>query len=79
MLRQGSTKTGYAEQVEAHKTTFANLKGRMEALYSVHSLTKDVDIKEDVRTNMQQLASSADSAATAYAGALKPIKLALAS
>ena len=72
-----TTKKGYLEQLEKHKSKLESHKARLEGLYSVHSRTKDKELTEEVKEQIWEMIGTADALITDYSGALKPMKLAI--
>ena len=75
--RSKKTKEGYEEQLQAHKNTFTRMKGCLEGLYSIYNGTKDTDLEDSQRLEIQTEMDKAESIITSYNGALKPLKLTL--
>ena len=69
---------GFLKQVQQHQGAITNVKARMQAEYAMYYEMKDADLNEDVKARMKNLMAEADSAITAYVGALKIIKLSVA-
>ena len=53
------------------------MKGELEGLYSVHNKTKDDDMGESTRKDIQSLLDRADALVTTFMGAMKPLKITL--
>ena len=54
---------------------FLEVKGALEGLYSLHNKTKDADLLETDKLNIQAQMDRADTAITNYIGALKGMKI----
>ncbi|CAE7463664.1 unnamed protein product [Symbiodinium sp. CCMP2592] len=70
-------KDNYQEELDSHKNVFGRIKGELEGLYSIHNNTKDVDMPETTKGEIQGLLDRADAATTTFTGAMKPLKLTL--
>ena len=77
-LREEKTQEGFAKQVQQHMEAITNVKTRMQAEYAMYYETKDAELSEDVKARIKNLTAEADSAITAYMGAMKIIKLSVA-
>ncbi|CAE7527526.1 unnamed protein product [Symbiodinium sp. CCMP2592] len=70
-------KDNYQEELDSHRNEFSRIKGELEGLYSVHNNTKDADMAEASKSEIQSLLDRADAATTTFTGAMKPLKLTL--
>ncbi|CAE7785392.1 unnamed protein product, partial [Symbiodinium sp. CCMP2456] len=60
------TKEGYQEQLQKQRVKFLEIKGALEGLYSLHHATKDVDLPETVKDDIEQRLQAADNEITNF-------------
>ena len=61
-----------------HKQAIAEVQAKMQAEYAQHFETKDANLSDDAKHTFKNLTADADSALAAYVGALKIIRLSVA-
>ena len=76
-LRTEKAKANHQEELDKHKNAFTRIKGELEGLYSIHNNTKDADMSESVRNEINGLIERSDSLVTTFSGAMKPLKMIL--
>ncbi|CAE7724934.1 unnamed protein product, partial [Symbiodinium necroappetens] len=77
VARTEKAKANHQEELDKHKNAFTRIKGELEGLYSIHNNTKDADMSESVRNEINGLIERSDSLVTTFSGAMKPLKMIL--